>query len=84
MGLIITALHRWRGEKRVAVLVPVPVDATLDVGEPDTATLEVLHREQADRFTAPERRRISYIHLNREAALKEIVVTRQQRYTDLK
>ncbi len=76
--VLVTALHRWRGEKRIAVLVPVPVDATLDVGEPDTATLDTLHRERADRFTAPERRRISYIHLNREAALKEIVVTDEQ------
>jgi peptidyl-prolyl cis-trans isomerase D len=75
---LVTPLHRWRGEKRVAVLAPVPVNATLDVGEPDTATLDALHQEQADRFTAPERRSISYIHLNREAALKEIVVTEEQ------
>ena len=75
---LVTALHRWRGERRVAVVAPVPVDATLDVGEPDTATLETLHKEQEARFTAPERRRISYIHLNHEAALNEIVVTDEQ------
>ena len=75
---LVTALHRWRGEMRVADFAVVPVDATLDVGEPDTATLDALHQEQAERFTAPERRRLSYIHLNREAALKEIVVTDEQ------
>lgn len=72
------ALHRWRGEKRVVVYAAVPVDATLDVGEPDTATLDALHQEQADRFTAPERRRVSFLHLNRERASREIVVTDEQ------
>jgi len=72
------ALHRWRDEKRVADFVQVPVDPTLDVGEPDAETLAKLHDEQADRFTAPERRRISYLLLNRERALREIVVTEEQ------
>ena len=82
---LVTALHRWRGEKRVADFLVVPVETALDVGEPDTAALANLHQEQADRFTAPERRRLSYMHLNREAAMKEIVVTdaqMRQRYEE--
>ncbi len=75
---LVKALHRWRGEKRVASYVTVPVDATRDVGEPDEATLAALHQEQAERFTAPERRRLSFLHLNREVAEKEIVVTDEQ------
>ncbi len=75
---LVTTLHRWRGEKRVATYVTVPVDADLDVGEPDAATLQTLHQEQAERFTAPERRRLSFLHLNRKVAEKEIVVTDEQ------
>jgi peptidyl-prolyl cis-trans isomerase D len=79
------ALHRWRGEKRLVDFALIPVEPALDVGEPDATTLAELHQEQADRFTAPERRRVSYLHLNRERALREIVVTDEelrQRYDE--
>jgi len=72
------ALHRWRGEKRTVVLAVVSPDPALDVGEPDEAALAALHEQETDRFTAPERRRISFIHLDRERALREVVVTDDQ------
>ncbi|UCH74548.1 MAG: SurA N-terminal domain-containing protein [Rhodospirillales bacterium] len=75
---LVTTLHRWRGEKRVASVAVVPVDATLDVGEPDTETLQALYQERADQFTAPERRRINYLHVTRELAMREIIVTEEQ------
>ena len=76
--VLVNALHRWRGEKRVADIAVVPVDAKLDVGEPDPETLAALHEEQAERFTAPERRRLTFLHLTRDAAMKEVVVTEEQ------
>lgn len=76
--VLVDRLHRWRGEKRIASFALIPIDATLDVGEPDAEAIAALHEEQADRFTAPERRRLTFIHLDREAAMKEIVVTEEQ------
>ena len=76
--VLVNALHRWRGEKRVADIAMVPVDAKLDVGEPDAETLTTLHEEHAERFTAPERRRLTFLHLTRDDAMKEIVVTEEQ------
>lgn len=76
--ILVKTLYSLRGEKRTAEFAVVPVDAALDVGEPDAEALAAMHQEQADRFTAPERRRLTFLHLNREAALGEVTVTEEQ------
>ena len=77
-AVLVKALHRLRGEKRTAEIVTVPVDKALDVGEPDSTALAEIHQARAELFTAPERRRLSFLHLGSEAVLGEIVVTEDQ------
>lgn len=75
---LVQALHRYRGEKRIAVYAQVPVDKELDVGEPDDETLKQLHTENEAAYTAPERRQISYIRLTMDAAMQQVEVTEEQ------
>jgi len=67
-------LHLYQDEKRVATMAVVPVDDKLDVGTPDDATIEKIHKDQADRYTAPERRDATYVLLTLQNAMKEVVV----------
>ena len=77
---MVDRLYRWRQEQRVADVLSVPIDITLDVGAPDESALALLHQAREAQFTAPEHRRISVIHV-RAAELKgEIDVSE----TDLK
>lgn len=71
-------LHLYRNEKRVATLTVVAPDETLDVGVPDDATIEQIRQDQAERYTAPERRSVSFILLNAERAMKDVTVTEDQ------
>ena len=72
---LVAALHAWREERRVAEMMVVKVDETLDVGEPDDAALEKLHQDNARDFTAPERRTVSYVHLAIDDFAQKTVVT---------
>jgi peptidyl-prolyl cis-trans isomerase D len=71
-------LHLYRNEQRVVTLSVVPVDKTLDVGAPDEATLTQSHQDQAERYTAPERRAASYLLLTAEDAMRDVTVTEEQ------
>jgi len=78
-------LHLYRNEKRVATLTVVSMDETLDVGAPDEETITKSHQDQAERYTAPERRAASYILLTAETAMRDVTVTEEQllkRYND--
>lgn len=75
---LVAPLHAWRNEKRIAAVMLVPVDSTLDVGEPDAAAIEKLHNDLAGQFTAPERRVISYVHVTPELAAKDVLVSDEQ------
>lgn len=68
-------LYLYRNEKRVATLAVVPVDESLDVGRPDEETIARIHEEQAERYTAPERRSASYVLLTTDVAMRDVVVT---------
>jgi peptidyl-prolyl cis-trans isomerase D len=59
-------LHLYRNEQRVVTLSVVPVDKTLNVGTPDEATISQSHQDQAERYTAPECRAVSYFLLTVE------------------
>lgn len=75
---LVQALHRHRGEKRIAVYAKVPVDRNLDVGEAQEETLRNLHTENEVAYTAPERRKISYIRLSMENAMSQVEVSEEQ------
>jgi peptidyl-prolyl cis-trans isomerase D len=71
-------LHLYRNEKRVATLSVISMDETLEVGEPDEATIAQLHQDHAERYTAPERRAASYLLLTAEDAMRDVTVTDEQ------
>ena len=71
---MIKSLHAWREEKRVAELVLVKIDETLDVGEPAQSELEEIHQSLAERFTAPERRSVLFVRLELEDFVPDIEI----------
>lgn len=73
-----TPLNSWRGEKRIATLAKVDIDESLDVGEPDEETVRKLHEELAGRFTAPERRVVSFVHISPDVAVGNVTVTEDE------
>ncbi len=75
---LVAPLHAWRNQQRTATLTLVPVDETLGVGEPDAVAIDKLYQDLASRFTAPERRVISYVQVTPELAAKEVLVSDDQ------
>jgi peptidyl-prolyl cis-trans isomerase D len=71
-------LHLYRNEKRVAAITVISVDHALDVGMPDDGTVVQIHQDQAERYTAPERRSASFILLTAERAMKDVTVTEEE------
>ena len=71
-------LHLYRNEKRVATMVVIPLNDKLDVGMPDDATISQIHQDQAERYTAPERRSASFVLLTTERAMKDVVVSEEE------
>lgn len=76
-SILETRLHLYRNEKRVATTAVVAVDEALDVGVPDDATAIQVHQDQAERFTAPERRSASFVLLTAEQAMKDVTITEE-------
>jgi peptidyl-prolyl cis-trans isomerase D len=66
------ALYRFRNEARSARIAIIPSDAIHDVGEPSSTEIETYYEEHAARFTAPEYRAITYLHLTPETIIGEI------------
>lgn len=56
-------LFRWRNERRVADFIVLRNDPNFAVATPDDTILRRYHTDNAARFTAPDYRRITYIHL---------------------
>jgi peptidyl-prolyl cis-trans isomerase D len=88
---MVDRLYRWRQEKRVADVLSVPIDITLDVGAPDEAALALIHKAREAQFAAPEYRKTAVIHLRAddlkgeievgEAELRESYEQRQAEFT---
>ncbi len=66
------ALYRFRNEARSARIAIIPSDAIHDVGEPSSTEIDTYYDEHAARFTAPEYRAITYLHLTPETIIDEI------------
>ena len=68
-------LYAFRNEKRIAETVTFKNDAAGDVGEPDAATLSKFHTDNAQDYTAPEYRSLTFINLTASEIAKEIAVS---------
>ena len=60
---MVEALYRYREERRVAEFVVIPNASITDIPSPDDAALAEFHEANAERFTAPEYRRLTFLHL---------------------
>ncbi|MBC8267132.1 MAG: SurA N-terminal domain-containing protein [Rhodospirillaceae bacterium] len=69
------SLYAYRNEQRIAETVSFKYDAVTDVGEPDTAALAKFHTDNAQSYTAPEYRSLTFINLTAEEIAKEIAVS---------
>ena len=67
-----TFFYHHRNEKRIARYVIVPRPSPETIGRPTSSALSAFHRSQAARFTAPERRALTLIHLDPEIVAAEI------------
>ncbi len=65
-------VYRYRNDRRIARYVIVPRPAPGTIGTPSDSELSEFHRIQAIRFTAPERRALTAIHLDPEVIAAEI------------
>lgn len=71
---LVYAIYRHRKEQRVAEVLRIATTTTDDPGEPDADALAKYHKENADRFTAPETRALSVITLDVGELAKEVAV----------
>ena len=66
------ALYRYRNEMRSARIAIIPSDASYDISAPGEAEIDRYYNEHTARFTAPEYRAITYLHLTPDSIIGEI------------
>ena len=76
--VLVEALYRHREQRRVAEYFVVGRDGVGDAGEPDDAALAAYHEANAARFTAPEYRKLTFIHITAEELADEIAVSEEE------
>jgi peptidyl-prolyl cis-trans isomerase D len=74
---MVTRLYNWRHERRIAEVLNIPIDITLDVGAPDDVALAAIHKAREAEFTAPEYRRATVIHLQAKDLMDEVSVSEE-------
>jgi len=63
-------LFKYRNEKRVAEIVPIPFGKINEIAAPSEAELVKFHKENPGLFTAPEYRQVVSIYLDPDAMAK--------------
>lgn len=71
-------LRQHRYERRAAETLTILASDQADPGEPTNAQLEEVHAAQAERFTAPEYRKITFVHLDPEQLMSGVEVTEEE------
>jgi peptidyl-prolyl cis-trans isomerase D len=71
-------LREHRYERRAAETLTILSADQADPGEPTDAQLEEVHASQAERFTAPEYRKITFVHLDPEQLMDGVDVTEEE------
>lgn len=68
----------YREERRIAEVLTIAPQMLGQIAEPDQATLEQFHKDNAARFTVPELRRLSYVLVTPDALSSQVSVTDQE------
>jgi peptidyl-prolyl cis-trans isomerase D len=71
---LVEATEQYRGERRTAEYVLVPIAMMTQIPDPDEPTLRQFYQDQPSLFTAPEYRAISVVVLSPDVAEKGISV----------
>jgi peptidyl-prolyl cis-trans isomerase D len=71
---LVSAVHEYRGEQRVAQTLRLAAADMPDVPAPTDAALEAFHQENIDRYQAPEYRALTIVRLSPEDLAKEIQI----------
>lgn len=71
-------LRQHRYERRAAETLTILASDQADPGEPTDAQLEEVHAAQSQRFTAPEYRKITFVHLDPEQLMSGVEVTEEE------
>ncbi len=69
------AVFSYRNEKRTAEIVVVEDASVPESVDPAQSVLEAYHKDNAKQFTAPEYRKLTFVHLNADELAKEIDVS---------
>jgi len=72
---LVDRLYDWRGQKRSAQIVTIPVDQATPVPAPTTEQIEAYYKAHSADYTAPEYRALSYVYLDPKAVAKKITVS---------
>ena len=67
-------LFRWRNERRIAEYIVLKNNPTSTVATADDTILRRYHTENAARFTSPDYRKITYIHLTADDVKGNITI----------
>jgi peptidyl-prolyl cis-trans isomerase D len=74
-GEIADRVYRHQMERRAVELLVFPNAAQGEVGDPDEAALAQFHKDNAERFTAPELRGITVVTLTAEDLAKKTAIS---------
>lgn len=75
---LIDRLYSWRGEKRTADMITVPVDPASPVAEPTPEQVEAYYKSHPADYTAPEYRSLTYIYLDTKERAKTVKVPEEK------
>ncbi len=72
---LVDVFYRHEQERRIGEYAVIENASITDLAEPTEAELSAYHQANAPRFTAPEYRRLTYIHITAEDLLDEVNVS---------
>lgn len=75
---MLKTIHGYREERRSAEVVHIPDLAFPDVNPPTDAEISRFHAENAQQFTAPAYRGVSFVHLKAADLVSEIAVSEDE------
>ena len=77
-SVLVDRLYKWRGERRTASLLTVPVDPSSTVADPTEGQIEEYYKAHPGDYTAPEFRRLNYVFLDTRAIAAKTQVAEEK------
>jgi peptidyl-prolyl cis-trans isomerase D len=68
-------LYAYRAEQRIAHILAIPDSSITDVATPDDAAIAQFHKDNADRYQAPEYRAVTLVRLDPEDYAKKYSIS---------